>query len=246
MEIRNMGNDSNPAKVDKKTRGRNSLVHGIYSKELVLPWESRDDFERLHADLKFEFCPNGRSEDEAVLDLATLHWQKRTLWRLRQSAILKDRFTEDIVRTKKKSWAGIRKALRERAADERTMVGSLESTMSKLASRMQRVQEKIEASSDRDQLKNLETNLSALTSAMAEQVLPLVQAVRAVPNPEQSFDMAYAPESLEKLYHLESILDARIAKVLSRLVGLKEFKRTPAGGNGAALVDGTTQLHRTK
>jgi hypothetical protein len=29
---------------------------------------------------------------------------------------------------------------------------------------------------------------------------------------------------------LEAALDTRIAKVLARLVGLKEFKRTPAGG----------------
>jgi hypothetical protein len=38
----------------------------------------------------------------------------------------------------------------------------------------------------------------------------------------------YAPESMEKLVRLDAALDARIAKVLARLVGLKEFKRTPA------------------
>jgi hypothetical protein len=51
------------------------------------------------------------------------------------------------------------------------------------------------------------------------------------PNPEQTFESAYAPECLEKLYQLEAALDARLAKVLSRLVGIKEFNRTPAGGN---------------
>jgi hypothetical protein len=33
---------------------------------------------------------------------------------------------------------------------------------------------------------------------------------------------------MEKLVRLDAALDARIAKVLARLVGSKEFKRTPA------------------
>ena len=56
------------------------------------------------------------------------------------------------------------------------------------------------------------------------------------PNAEQAFDKAYAPESMEKLVRLEAALDARIAKVLARLVGLKEFKRTPAGAVGTSLL----------
>jgi hypothetical protein len=40
----------------------------------------------------------------------------------------------------------------------------------------------------------------------------------------------YAPESVEKILRIEAAIDARISKVLARLVGLKEFKRTPAGG----------------
>jgi hypothetical protein len=51
-----------------------------------------------------------------------------------------------------------------------------------------------------------------------------------VPDAEQAFDAAYATESMEKMVRLEAALDTRIAKVLARLVGLKEFKRTPAGG----------------
>ena len=33
---------------------------------------SKEDFERLHEDLKAEFCPNGRAEEEAVLHLTFL------------------------------------------------------------------------------------------------------------------------------------------------------------------------------
>ena len=36
---------------------------------------------------------------------------------------------------------------------------------------------------------------------------------------------------------LEAAIDARIAKVMGRLVGLKEFKRTPAGGGAARILE---------
>jgi hypothetical protein len=54
----------------KQSRGRNALVHGLYAKDVLLPWDSKDDFEKLHEDLKAEFSPRGRAEEEAVLDLA--------------------------------------------------------------------------------------------------------------------------------------------------------------------------------
>ena len=45
--------------------------------------ESRKEFEKLHADLCMEFSPNGPMEQETVLDLACLRWQKqrvRKMW----------------------------------------------------------------------------------------------------------------------------------------------------------------------
>ena len=59
--------------------------------------------------------PRGRAEEEAVLDLAIAHWNKHTLWRMRQSAVLKDPFTSDIVQTGRTSWQGVRKQLRASA-----------------------------------------------------------------------------------------------------------------------------------
>ena len=63
----------------KRPRNRNALVHGLYAKDVLLPWDSKEDFERLHEDLKAEFCPNGRDEEEAVLHLTFLHWDRQTL-----------------------------------------------------------------------------------------------------------------------------------------------------------------------
>ena len=50
--------------ISKKSRSRNALVHGLYTKDVLLPWDSKEDFKRLHEDLKAELCPHGRAEEE--------------------------------------------------------------------------------------------------------------------------------------------------------------------------------------
>ena len=138
----------------KRPRNRNALVHGLYAKDVLLPWDSPEDFERLHEDLKAEFCPHGRAEEQAVLELTFLHWDKQTLWRMRQSAVLKDPFTWDIVQTGRKSWSGIRKQLRNGAKDARSLQVMTEENFSKLQSDVERLRRKIEQSSDREEIKS--------------------------------------------------------------------------------------------
>ena len=118
-----MANETDePQNVSRK----NALLHGLYAKDVLLPWDSKDDFLALHRELIDEFFPTGRSEEEAVLDLTFLYWHKRTLWRLWQSAVLRDKFTDDIIQTEAKSWSVIRKRLRAAARDERTLLGTIE------------------------------------------------------------------------------------------------------------------------
>jgi hypothetical protein len=214
----------------KQSGGRNAFVHGLYSKDVLLPWDSRDDFEKLHEDLKAEFSPRGRAEEEAVLDLALLHWNKQTVWRMRQTAVLKDPFTADIVQIDGKTWSQIRKRLRSAANDQRTLLGTVETNTTKMMSQVKRLQKEMDAASDPQEVKLIEERLNALHRTIGEHVLPLLQALREGSSPEQAFDAAYAAVSMEKIVRLEAALDARIAKVLTRLVGLKEFKRTPAAG----------------
>jgi hypothetical protein len=213
-----------------KSGSRNALVHGLYAKDVLLPWDDRDEFEKLHADLKAEFSPRGRAEEEAVLDLAVLHWRKQTVWRLWQTAVLKDPFTIDILQTNGDSWSKIRKGLRAAAEDQRTLLGTVEAQSTKMVSQVRRLQKEMDAASDSQEVKRIEQKLDALHRTIGEHVLPLLQALKQGPNAEQAFDKAYAAESIEKIVRVEAALDARIGKVLARLVGLKEFKRTPAAG----------------
>ena len=225
----------------KKTRGHNALVHGLYANDVLLPWDFKIDFEKLHADLKAEFFPCGRAEEEAVLDLAFLHWTKQTVWRMRKVAVLKEPFTQDIQQTERKSWTGIRKELRAAAYGMRTLLGMADAAFDKMQSRIERLQQKIDKSSDKDEIKLLEEKLGTFLRLMCDHATPLVQTLMQGPNAEQAFDKIYAPESMEKLVRLEAAIDSRIAKVLARLVGLKEFKRTPAATAAMTLLAGPSR-----
>jgi hypothetical protein len=185
--------------------------------------------------LKAEFSPRGRAEEEAVLDLALLHWEKQTVWRLRLTTVLRDPFTHDILQTEGKSWVGIRKGLRAAARDERTLQGRAEANFSELHTHLQRLQEEI-CNAGKEEIKMLDQKLATCLRILNEYAVPLLQKLMQGPNPEQAFDRAYVPESLDKIVRLEAALDARIAKVLARLVGLKEFKRTPAAGTAQVLA----------
>ena len=49
--------------VPKKLSNKNALLHGVYSRDYILPWEVEYDFETLHKEFRDEWKPNGRSEE---------------------------------------------------------------------------------------------------------------------------------------------------------------------------------------
>ena len=99
-----------------------------------------------------------------------------------------------------------------------------------MLSQIGRLRKEIDAASDQQEVKLIEEKINALMRTVGEHVSPLLQALRARAGCRTGFNSAYAAESMDTIVRLEAALDARIAKVLARLVGLKEFKRTPAAG----------------
>jgi hypothetical protein len=86
---RQMSNPScdNVSKQPTKPRKKNALAHGVYGKDILLPWESMKDFKKLLVDLRDEFRPEGRMENEMFLILPTpvgknTEYTKCTLLRL--------------------------------------------------------------------------------------------------------------------------------------------------------------------
>jgi hypothetical protein len=104
-----------------KPRQKNALTHGIYGKDILLPWESRQEFEELLADLRDEFRPDGRTEDEIVFDMAHLRWQKYRLRQMYIAAAHGNPFVSDLIKANQKSWVGILRYLKRNSKDIRAM-----------------------------------------------------------------------------------------------------------------------------
>ena len=96
----------------------NALVHGLYASDIVLKWESVDDFQQLWRDLKVEWFPQGRQEYETLLSLARLNWLKHRLMRSTQIAFRRDPFLAELEKAGAKTWADV-SALIEKKANGR-------------------------------------------------------------------------------------------------------------------------------
>lgn len=220
-----MSNDKDHKKKPK------AYIHGIYARDILLDWENREEFENIHEDLKLEWAPIGFSEEQEVLNLTLLHFQKRTVWRMRKCSILSDPYSEKIRRTGKKTWTGIRKALRVEAKEAFVELpeDDWDSVMNELVEQIKSLQSEI--SGDQESLKE---KIQDITRCIRREIMPLLQS-ELVPLGQQAFESFYAPAGLEKLMKLEGMIDARIQKVMTRLIILKEcrasgtrFKQLPA------------------
>ena len=212
-----------------RSKKRVHLAHGLYAHDALLPWDNHKEFAKLHEGLIEEWRPNGTSEAECVLDLAMIHWQKRTLLRLRTATVLRDPFTCEIVATGKTSWPGIRNSLRKKAREGNGLRQRMEETAADGVSRMARAATEIAKDPMAQEVEKLGPLVEFGVEVFRKAVLPVLEEVRQIPDAEAAFDANYDPEALEKIVRLEGTLDVRLAKVMARLVGLKEFKRTPAG-----------------
>src|SRR6516165_12434995 len=96
--------------MSKKDRSKNALKHGAFSRELILPGESRKDYERLLAELEAEYSPSGPSEIYLVNHLASLLWRERRLQVYRQ-AMLENRVRTIERNNDKIYWRGVLKSL---------------------------------------------------------------------------------------------------------------------------------------
>jgi hypothetical protein len=114
------------------SKTKNALIHGVYASDNVLPWESEEDFEYVHAELRAEWGPEGRTEDETVLSLARLHWLKHRLMRSTQIAFRKDPFVAELDKAGVKSWADVQTFLQSRADEGNSVMKAVRETLEEL------------------------------------------------------------------------------------------------------------------
>jgi hypothetical protein len=214
-------NESKKTKLNETARSR-----GLVVRDLVMPWESKAEFEQLHQELRAEFSPQGRMQEDTVLDLAILRWRKYQLAKSRRAAALKDPFFIELMESGAKSWSAVRKYFREQDAAGKTVTGQIRNAVSKLTeTAVEQAQRLKTKGMDKEELERTEQKMVGIIKVISEHVLPLLDDIEAGPSAAKTFELAYLPDYLDKILNYEAKLDARIDKLLARLVSLKEYQR---------------------
>jgi hypothetical protein len=73
----------------KTASSLNSLNHGLASKQLVLPHESREDYEALHASFTKDYKPANATERELVRRMADAWWRLQRAYRVENAFLAK-------------------------------------------------------------------------------------------------------------------------------------------------------------
>jgi hypothetical protein len=81
----------------RKIASRNAVKHGLYSSIVVLPTESREEFEEMLDAYIHQFQPEGEVERDLVEEMVAAKWRQRRLW-----AIETDLFEEEMMEAKAK------------------------------------------------------------------------------------------------------------------------------------------------
>jgi len=224
---------------DGVSKQQNALVHGVYARDVILPWESRKEFEKLPSDLCLEFNPQGRMERETVLDLAHLRWQKQRIRRMWHAGSYKDPFVMDLVQSGEKSWSGIRRYLRNEAKDYRVLTRPLRQMCVELAEQAQQINKTPKKKEGLEPGASERQSLSII-SLLNDQLLPLIRELELGPNAENTLNGVYSPSYLEPILRVEAQIDGRIDKALGRIANLKAYKKLEPGQRALARDDLTT------
>ena len=80
----------------KQRSSQNAITHGLFSKMLLLPGESEEEFDKLLYHMKREYLPKGATEEELVLAMAQISWRRRRIPNLETRAVEKSLETGDI------------------------------------------------------------------------------------------------------------------------------------------------------
>jgi hypothetical protein len=221
----------------KTPASKNALVHGLYASDILLPWESEEEFETLFRELQEEWRPHGRQEIETVLSLARLNFLKHRLMRSTQIVFRSDPLAVKAKEAGATSWRDIAEAMQEQAKNQEAFEQDIRSASQALAKAWHIVCDSMTASDkDRreinDTVKQMHMDFTPLYKKLLERLKQKNPDIDNPKHPKAYIDrprtlaeQAYHPEYLEKVLKLEASIDTRIDKTLHRLVTLQEYRR---------------------
>lgn len=217
--------------VSKKIENTNALIHGIYSKHVVLPWESKEEFDNLHNALRNEWKPNGCSEEQAVFKLA--HYTLLEC-RLIDSLYLQvSNSVPEELKTGKVTWDDM---VHHQQLVPKQATGALLATQDYI----EKLNEIFELIRDRPywtdtsdgkkvqmDLLLLQNDVRALIEKSKTSVIRGVQQlVEILDESKKRFGQACQPEEIEKNLDRMAKIDRSKEKILRYLTAIKEYKRT--------------------
>ena len=229
----------------RKRTDKVALVHGLYASDIILPWESEEEFQHLFRELKEEWLPQGREEFETLLSLARLNWLKHRLMRSTQIAFRRDPLVAELEKSGAKTWSAVSQFMDEKAKVDDDLMTEAKATLKELKDATKNASALMTASNpDTQKIYRAIETVNDVYQKTVMSVYPEVfnKLYRKNPgvdinepgvtfadayslNPSTLVEQAYHPDYLEKLVRLEASIDARIDKILQRLMTLKEYKR---------------------
>ncbi len=183
-------------------RSKNSLTHGVYSQEIILPWEDAKAFDSLHQEIRRDLKPSGWLQEETVLDIAKEHWRRRRLAISYALPFYENQMTPELMEAAKDGVAGLAGYIANPSHRGAISISSEELLdnilRKKAAAGITTSPVKDDSNDGRD----------SKTNRITAEIV------------EQAYDLA----NLEKHLKLESMIDNRIKNLMGRLIGLKSYE----------------------
>jgi hypothetical protein len=221
--------------LSKSNTSKNALTHGFYATDVVLPWESQQEFDDLLLAFQDEYCPDGVSEEAAVFDLASLHWKKRRLEAGLQQALQKQRDFD----TRIDGWdVGAAAKAQSKAVEVGCAIIQKHLEQFYKPDEPKAKPDEAKADSQAVEFDKICVLMKELNIVSTGFVVPSLQAAERLKLDQ--IERAYQPHIMEKELKIQAELDRRIEKGLKRLVMAKEFKRLyPAKSVKANQIEAT-------
>ena len=213
-------------------RHKNAITHGLYSSDIVLPWENEQEFNDLHQALREEYYPDGVSEEAAVFEMARLYWIRRRLTIGTQLAFHGQPDTEALAAAGSDGWEGVARYLKKASGDDDSICDAIRAMAKVHVDAVTTVLRQLTQSIGDESKKGdpaLFEQLHSLSSGIEgigkETVIPLLRIIETYNFDQKLAERAYRPDLMEKELKLLANVDRQIAKALESLVKAKEYKK---------------------
>jgi len=113
--VKNSNTKSKAANSNYNSSKYNAVKYGIFSKNAVMHWENKDDYDSILNDLIEEYQPNNITERHLIVELANIIWSKMRL-KYAEKASLQKELNENV-----NGYFSTRKAEQALLKEERTL-----------------------------------------------------------------------------------------------------------------------------